>query len=43
MITGDQYRKRIAKLKDNVYMGGKIVNRFDPRLVGGINVMAATY
>jgi len=43
MITGDQYRERIAKLKPNVYMGGKIVDRFDPRLVGGINVIAATY
>jgi len=43
MITGDQYRERIAKLKPNVYMGGKIIDRFDPKLVGGINVMAATY
>ncbi len=43
MITGEQYRKRIAKLKGNVYMGGKAVDRFDPRLLGGINVMAATY
>ena len=43
MITGDQYRERIAKLKPNVYMGGKLVDRFDPRLVGGINVMASTY
>lgn len=43
MITGAQYRKRIAKLKDNVYMGGKIVSRFDTRLEGGINIMAATY
>jgi len=43
MITGDQYRERIAKLKPNAYMGGKIVDRFDPKLLGGINVMAATY
>ena len=43
MITGDQYRERISKLKPNVYMGGKIVDRFDDRLVGGINVMAMTY
>ena len=43
MITGDQYRERIAKLKPNVYMGGKVIDRFDPKLVGGINVMAATY
>jgi 4-hydroxybutyryl-CoA dehydratase / vinylacetyl-CoA-Delta-isomerase len=24
-------------------MGGKIVDRFDPKLIGGIKVMAATY
>ena len=43
MIKGDQYKERIAKLKGNVYMGGKLVDRFDPKLIGGINVMAATY
>lgn len=43
MITGDQYRERIAKLKPNAYMSGKIVDRLDPKLAGGINVMAATY
>ena len=43
MITGDQYKERIARLKPNVYMGGKLTDRFDPRLVGGVNVMAATY
>jgi len=43
MISGEEYRKRIGKLKSNVYMGGKEVDRFDPRLIGGPNVMAATY
>ncbi len=43
MITADQYKERIAKLKPNVYMGGTLVDRFDPRIVAGINVMAATY
>ncbi|MFC2022084.1 4-hydroxyphenylacetate 3-hydroxylase family protein [Chloroflexota bacterium] len=43
MITGDQYRERIAKLKPNVYMGGKLIDRFDPKIIGGVNVMAATY
>ena len=43
MITSDQFRERLAKLKPNVYMGGKIVDRFDPKIVGGINVMASTY
>ena len=43
MIKGDQYRDRIAKLRPNVHMGGKVVDRFDPLIVGGINVIAATY
>lgn len=43
MIKGDEYRARIAKLKPNIYMGGQLVDRFDPRLMGGINIMAATY
>ncbi len=43
MITGDQYKERIAKLKPNIYMGGKLVDRFDPKLIGGVNVMARTY
>lgn len=43
MITGDQYRARLSKLKSNVYQGGKLVDRFDSTIIGGINVMAATY
>ena len=43
MITGNQYKERVAKQKMSLYMGGTIVNRFDPKVVGGINVMAVTY
>ena len=43
MITGNQYKDRIAKLKPNVYQRGKLVDRFDPTILGGVNVMAATY
>ena len=43
MITGNQYKERISKLRSNVHMQGKIVDRFDPQIVGGINVIAATY
>ena len=43
MITGDQYKERLSKLKPNVYMAGKIVDRFDEKLIGGMNVMAMTY
>jgi len=43
MIKGDEFRQRISKLQQNVYMGGKLVDRFDQRLIGGVNVMASTY
>lgn len=43
MIRGDQYRDRIARLRPNVYMGGKRVDRFDERIVGGTHIMASTY
>jgi 4-hydroxyphenylacetate 3-monooxygenase/4-hydroxybutyryl-CoA dehydratase/vinylacetyl-CoA-Delta-isomerase len=43
MITGKQYRERIAKLKPNVFQRGKYADRFDPSIIGGINVMSATY
>ena len=43
MITGTQYKERIGKLKPNVFQKGKYVDRFDPTIIGGINVMATTY
>ena len=43
MISSDIYKDRMAKLKPNVYQGGKLVDRFDPSIIGGINVIAATY
>lgn len=43
MITGDQYKERMAILKPNVYQQGKLVDRFDPSIIGGMNVIAATY
>ncbi|MDD4859148.1 MAG: 4-hydroxyphenylacetate 3-hydroxylase N-terminal domain-containing protein [Dehalococcoidales bacterium] len=43
MRTGEQYRKGLAKLKDNVYMNGKLVSRDDPVQEGAVNVMAATF
>jgi 4-hydroxybutyryl-CoA dehydratase / vinylacetyl-CoA-Delta-isomerase len=43
MIKGDEFKERLSKLKNNVHMQGKTVDRFDPKILGGINVMAATY
>ncbi|HEX78120.1 MAG TPA: aromatic ring hydroxylase [Dehalococcoidia bacterium] len=43
MITSQEYRARLKKLKPNVYMDGDIISREDPRLAGGINIMSQTY
>ncbi len=43
MISSDQYKERMAKLRPNVYQGGKLVDRFDPSIVGGIYVLCKTY
>ncbi len=42
MIRRDDYRKRFAGLEPNLYRGGKTIDRFDPKKVGGMSVMAAT-
>ena len=43
MISSKEYKDRMAKLKPNIYQGGKLVDRFDQSIIGGINVIAATY
>jgi aromatic ring hydroxylase len=43
MITSSEYRKRLSKLRRNVYMDGKLVDRDHPRLEGCVNVIAKTY
>jgi len=43
VISSNQYKERMAKLKPNVYQGGKLVDRFDPSIVGGIEVISSTY
>ena len=43
MISSKAYRERMAKLKPNVYQQGKLVDRFDPSITGGIDVIASTY
>lgn len=43
MVTANEYRARISKLKNNIYINGKVVGRDDPRLQPGVNVVAATY
>lgn len=43
MITAQQYRERILKLRRNVYIDGDLVSRDDPRLEGEFNVLSLTY
>ena len=39
MRTSEEYLEDLRAMKPNVYMGGEIVRRDDPRIVPGINVM----
>lgn len=43
MITSQEYIERLKKMKKNVYMGGELGDRTDPRIMPGINVIALTY
>ncbi|MGB2884855.1 MAG: 4-hydroxyphenylacetate 3-hydroxylase N-terminal domain-containing protein, partial [Dehalococcoidia bacterium] len=43
MRTSEEYLESLRSMKLNVYMGGEIVKRDDPRIVPGINVMRITY
>lgn len=43
MITSNDYRQRIAKMKPNIYMDGKLVGRDHPSFAPGINTLALTY
>ena len=43
MKSSEEYLEGLRRMKPNVYMGGEIVKRDDPRIVPGINVMRMTY
>ncbi len=43
MRTAGEYLERLRALRDNVYLGGELVKRDDPRLMPGINVVAETF
>lgn len=42
MRTSQDYREKLKSMRQNVYIDGQLVTRDDPRLVGGVNIMAAT-
>ncbi len=43
MRTAEEYRMDLAKMRPNVYIGGKRVSRDDERLQGGVNVISRTF
>ena len=43
MITSQEYRKRLCKMRNNIYMNGKLVGREAPHLEGAVNRFAETY
>ena len=43
MISSSQYRKRLTKLRRNIYNDGKLVDRDFKRLEGAVNIIAKTY
>lgn len=43
MITAEEYRKRLSKMKANIHIRGERLKRDDPRLMQPINVVATTF
>ncbi|MCX6004429.1 MAG: aromatic ring hydroxylase [Chloroflexi bacterium] len=43
MITSSEYKKRLSKMRRNIYIDGKLVDREFKRLEGAVNVLAKTY
>jgi len=43
MITSSEYRKRLSKMRSNLYMNGQLIDRENPRLEGAVNIIAKTY
>ena len=43
MITSQEYRKRLFKMKRNIYIGGEVVGRDDPRLEQPDTIVAVTF
>jgi len=41
--TFEQYRDRLLKMKANIYIGGEVIDRADPRVAPGMYVMRQTF
>jgi len=43
LITSSEYKKRLSKMRRNVYMDGQLIDRDDPRMEGAVNIIGKTY
>lgn len=43
MRTFQEYKEKLKSMRPNVYIGGKLIQRDDPLLVGGENIMGVTF
>ncbi|MFZ5590220.1 MAG: 4-hydroxyphenylacetate 3-hydroxylase family protein [Bacillota bacterium] len=43
LVSGKDYMERLAKMKPNVYLNGRAIDRTDERLRGGINIIKETF
>ena len=41
MITSSEYRKRLSKMRRNIYMDGELIDRDHPQLGGAVSILAA--
>ena len=41
--TPERYREDLGRMRPNVYVGGQLVQRDDPRIQPGVNVMSLTF
>jgi len=43
MRTFEEYKESQLKLRSNIYIGGKLIGRDDPRVIAGMKVIGVTY
>lgn len=43
IVTAEEYKERMYRMKKNIYMGGELIGRDDPRLKPGLDLVADSY
>jgi len=43
IVTADDYRERLYRMRKNIYMGGELIGRDDPRLKPGVDLIADSF